>query len=313
MPPFGREELLERFDMALVLAVEARRSLKQHSNLATTINYAFYDDENRAAAKEKQEIVDDIDDALANKRYVLFYQPRFSTTTGKIVAAEALVRLIKKNGDITDPIPPSKFISLFENNGLIARLDEYVFKMVCAQQKQWLEKGLAIVPISVNLSQASLLNMEIVKKYAQYRDSAHIPPQSVDLEITESATALNIDLKLLIERFHEHGFEIFLDDFGTGYSSLSTLNTMPFDRVKLDKSLIDYIKTDKGLFLIDKIIEFSRKYKMQITAEGVEDAEQAAILKSKLHENDSFPRVDDIQGYYYARPVPQDVFEKLLQ
>ena len=88
---------------------------------------------------------------------------------------------------------------------------------------------------------------------------------------------------------------------------------MPFDRVKLDKSLIDYIKTDKGLFLIDKIIEFSRKYKMQITAEGVEDAEQAAILKSKLHENDSFPRVDDIQGYYYARPVPQDVFEKLLQ
>lgn len=311
--PFGREELLERFDMALVLAVEARRSLKQHSNLATTINYAFYDDENRAAAKEKQEIVDDIDDALANKRYVLFYQPRFSTTTGKIVAAEALVRLIKKNGDITDPIPPSKFISLFENNGLIARLDEYVFKMVCAQQKQWLEKGLAIVPISVNLSQASLLNMEIVKKYAQYRDSAHIPPQSVDLEITESATALNIDLKLLIERFHEHGFEIFLDDFGTGYSSLSTLNTMPFDRVKLDKSLIDYIKTDKGLFLIDKIIEFSRKYKMQITAEGVEDAEQAAILKSKLHENDPFPRVDDIQGYYYARPVPQDVFEKLLQ
>ena len=130
--------------------------------------------------------------------------------------------------------------------------------------------------------------------------------------MTESATALNIDLKLLIEKFQSHGFEIFLDDFGTGYSSLSTLNTMPFDRVKLDKSLIDYIKTDIGLFLVDKIIEFSRKYNMKITAEGVEDAEQAAILKSKLHESDTLPRVDDIQGYYYAHPLPKGAFEKML-
>ena len=310
--PVSRDTLLERFDMALVLAVEAKRSLKQHSNLATTINYAFYDDTNRAAAKEKKELVDGIDEALANNRYILFYQPRFSTSTGKMVAAEALVRLIKENGDITDPIPPSKFISLFETNGLIARLDEYVFKTVCAQQKQWMDKGLSIVPVSINLSQASLLNMEIVERYAKYRDDAHIPPASVHLEITESATALNIDLKLLIEKFQSHGFEIFLDDFGTGYSSLSTLNTMPFDRVKLDKSLIDYIKTDKGLFLVDKIIEFSRKYNMKITAEGVEDAEQAAILKSKLHESDTLPRVDDIQGYYYAQPLPKGAFEKML-
>ena len=310
--PFSREEMLEMFDLALVLAVEARRFLKQHSNLATKINYAFFDDDNRAAAKEKKELVDGIDDALANERFILFYQPRFSTTTGKIVAAEALVRLIKENGDITDVIPPSKFISLFESNGLIARLDEYVFKMVCAQQKLWLEKGVSIVPVSVNLSQASLLNMEIVEKYTKYRDDAHIPPQSVHLEITETATTLNIDLTLLIEKFHAHGFEVFLDDFGVGYSSLSTLNTLPFDRVKLDKSLIDYIKTDKGLFMVDKIIEFSRKYRIQITAEGVEDAEQAAILKSMLHEDDALPRVDDIQGYYYARPMPKEDFEKLL-
>ena len=131
-------------------------------------------------------------------------------------------------------------------------------------------------------------------------------------EITETATTLNIDLTLLIEKFHAHGFEVFLDDFGVGYSSLSTLNTLPFDRVKLDKSLIDYIKTDKGLFMVDKIIEFSRKYRIQITAEGVEDAEQAAILKSMLHEDDALPRVDDIQGYYYARPMPKEDFEKLL-
>ena len=310
--PISRDMLLERFDMALILAIEAKRALKQHSNLATTINYAFYDDTNRAAAKEKKELVDGIDEALTNQRYVVFYQPRFSTITGKLVSAEALVRLIKENGDITNPIPPSKFISLFENNGLITRLDEYVFKMVCAQQKAWMDKGIRTVPISINLSQASLLNMEIVERYTKYRDNIQLPSHSVNLEITESATALNIDLKLLIEKFQHHGIEIFLDDFGTGYSSLSTLNTMPFNRVKLDKSLIDYIKTNKGLFLVDKIIEFSRKYNMKITAEGVEDAEQVAILKNKLHESDAMPRVDDIQGYYYARPMPKEEFEKML-
>ena len=303
----------EKLDMALMLAVEAKRSLKQHSNFATTINYAFYNDSNRASVQEKLELVDGLDEALANNRYVMFYQPRYSTSTEKLVAAEALVRLIKENGTISEPIMPSKFINLFENNGLISRLDEYVFRMVCDQQRQWLTEGRAIVPVSINLSQASLLNLGIVERYAEYRDKLNLPHEAVHIEITESATALNIDLKALIMQFQKKGFEVFLDDFGTGYSSLSTLNTIPFDRVKLDKSLIDHIKTDKGLFLVDKIIEFSRKYNMAITAEGVEDAEQARILQSKLNETDEQPRVDDIQGYYYARPMCKEGFAEMLK
>lgn len=309
----GSEKKLEQLQAALERADEVKRTLKNSSNLASSVNISYYGDKDRNAALEKQELVDGFDAYLESHAFEMFYQPKFSTANGKLVAAEALVRLFKDVDGKRTMVPPYKFISLYERNGLIARLDEYIYHTVCQEQKAWQEQGLDIVPVSINLSQASLFDLSIVDRYAEYRDKLGLAGENVQIEITESATTLKLNVKDLILRFHEKHFKVLCDDFGSGYSSLATLNELPFDIVKLDKSLIDYIKDPKGWFLVEKIVEFCRKYNMHITAEGVEDLEQAKMLQTKIREEDAYFPVDDIQGYVYSKPVPKADFEKMLR
>lgn len=312
-PSESAESRMEKLQSALEHAEEAKRSLKNSSNLASSVNMAYYGDKDRSAAVEKRELVDGFDAFLDSHAFEMFYQPKFSTSTGKLVAAEALVRLFKEVDGKRVMVPPYKFISLYEKNGLIARLDEYIYHTVCEEQKAWQEAGIDIVPVSINLSQASLFDMSIVDRYADFRDKLGLTAESVQIEITESATTSKLNVKDLIIKFHEKHFKVLCDDFGSGYSSLATLNELPFDVVKLDKSLIDYIKEPKGWFLVEKISEFCRNYDMHITAEGVEDLEQAKLLQTKIHEADIYLPVDDIQGYVYSKPVPKCEFEKMLR
>lgn len=312
-PLESEEKRLEKLQAALERADEVKRTLKNSSNLASSINIAYYGDKDRNAALEKQELVDGFDAYLDSHAFEMYYQPKFSTSTGKLVAAEALVRLFKEVDGKRVMVPPYKFISLYEKNGLIARLDEYIYHTVCEEQRAWQKDGVDIVPVSINLSQASLFDMAIVDRYADFRDKLGLSSETIQIEITESATTLKLNVKDLIVKFHEKQFKVLCDDFGSGYSSLATLNELPFDIVKLDKSLIDYIKDPKGWFLVQKISEFCRNYNMHITAEGVEDLEQAKLLQTKLHEDDAYPLVDDIQGYVYSKPVPKADFEKMLR
>lgn len=264
-------------------------------------NYAFYDDKVFQQAVDNKRLEDGFEDAIELEEFEVWYQPKYDTMDGTIVGAEALVRW-RKDGEL---IPPFRFIPLFEGNGMIAALDEYVFKNVCRQQKMWLDEGKQLIPISINISRASLFFSGIATRYEEILKSFDLPPQYVQLEITESATLENDDITSLMNKFHDTGFRLLLDDFGNGYSSLATLNTMNFDILKLDKSLIDYIGDSKGEVLLRHTVELAKNFGLNITAEGVETKEQVTFLQEV--------KCDDIQGYYFSKPLPKAEFERLLK
>lgn len=275
-------------------AVQAKYLVKDKR----TRHYAFYDELDVQQLSENRLIENSFEDALKNGEFQLWYQPKVDPVSGNILGAEALIRWLRPDGTM---LSPAKFIPLFEKNGNITTLDEYVFRTVCAQQQKWQQAGMKLYPISVNISRVSLYFSNIVDKYREILDSFQLDPKYVPLEITESATINNSDISSLIEQFHKAGFTLLLDDFGSGYSSLSSLNVMHFDTIKLDKSLIDYIGDQNGERLLLHITQLLQSFGMTITAEGVETSDQVEFLKN-LH-------CDDIQGYFFSKPLPLNEFE----
>ena len=187
---------------------------------------------------------------------------------------------------------------------MIRYLDEYVFRMVCTQQKEWLEQGRTVIPISVNLSRASLYFQNVVERYQRIADEVGIEPAYVPIEITETAALDDKSIRQLADHFYEAGFPLHIDDFGAGYSSFATLNIMHFDTLKLDKSLIDYIGNYGGDRLLEHTIALAKELGMHVTAEGVENANQVAFLQ-KLN-------CDSIQGFYYSKPLPLREFAEKI-
>lgn len=264
-------------------------------------NYSLYEEIDFQQWLDNHKLEDGFEEAIQNHRFEIWYQPKYSTKDQNIVSAEALVRWRDTDGSL---IPPYRFIPLFEQNGMISVLDEYVFDAVCAQQKLWQQEGKHVLPVSVNISRSSLYYSTIVKKYAAILNSYELPAQNIQLEITESAAVDNSEITTLINQFHEIGFHLLLDDFGTGYSSLSTLNQMHFDTLKLDKSLIDHIGDTNGEKLLYYIIKLAQSLGLRITAEGVEDQNQFEFLQRLS--------CDDIQGYYFSKPLPSGEYAALL-
>ncbi len=263
--------------------------------------YAIYNDEDKDRASQTHDIETRFDQAIAQHRFEMWYQPKYEPRSGRPVAAEALVRWRQRDGRL---MPPGKFIPLFERNGMIAQLDEYTFRAVCAQQRFWLDRGKAVVPISVNLSRVSLLFPDIAQRLARIAQSFGLETRYIELEITESAMEGKANLDQAIGQLREVGFHIQIDDFGSGYSSLSTLTRRCFDNVKLDKSLVDCIGQDEGNALIESITGLVHRLGMTVTAEGVEREEQMTFLRDLA--------VDNIQGYYYSKPLTLADFEELL-
>lgn len=290
---FNREEVEKQYGNA----VQAKRLVKGRRDC----NYAFYEELDYNLVLENRAIEDGFEQAVADEQFEVWYQPKYDAAEGTIVGSEALVRWRREDGSLLSPF---RFIPIFEKNGMIPRLDEYVFKTVCRQQKQWESQGRKILPVSVNISRVSLYYYNIVEKYKAISVANDMKPDYVQLEITESATIDNAELSNLIEQFHEAGFQLLLDDFGSGYSSLSTLNMMHFDTMKLDKSLIDYIGDENGEKLLHYIVKLGQNLGLHITAEGVETKEQLEFLRDL--------ECDDIQGYYFSKPLPLAEYEGLL-
>lgn len=284
-------------EIAYSYANEAKRLIKGRHHK----NYAFYDEVDFQQIKEEKELEDRFEEAVRQREFEVWYQPKYSADNASIVGAEALTRWRKPDGSL---IPPYKFIPLFEKNGMIATLDEYVFRTVCEQQKKWEHEGRTILPISINISRASLYYTNVVEKYKNILDEYDIEAKYVPLEITESATVDNMEIRELIDEFHAAGFPLLLDDFGNGYSPLATLNVMHFDILKLDKSLVDHIGDEKGEKLLYYTIKLAKSLGMKITAEGVEYQEQVVFLQ-RLECN-------DIQGYYYSKPLPLEEYQKQM-
>ena len=230
-------------------------------------HYAFYDEIDYDTIVENKNLENGFEKALADKKFEVWYQPKFNSHTGKIVGSEALIRWRADDGSL---ISPGRFIPLFEKNGNIIRLDEYVFREVCRQQKEWQKEGIQILPVSVNISRFSLYYSNVVEKYERIINYYDVDHKYVQIEITESAIIENTVIVELIQKFHDAGFDILLDDFGSGYSSLASLNQMPFDTIKLDKSLVDYVGNENGEKLLKFIVQLVQSLGMKITAEGVE-------------------------------------------
>lgn len=282
-------------DMALIAQATVKNQLHNY--------YAFYNEELKNRIIHNKEMEDRMETALAQHEFCAYYQPKYDTETKKIVGAEALVRWIRKDGKI---VPPSDFIPVFEENGLIVGLDEFMFREVCRQQREWIDEGREPVPVSVNLSRYNIFYSAFIRKYQKILIEYDIPPKLVPLEITESVMSEDEELlRNIIDELHEIGFSVLMDDFGTGYSSMTMLSSMPIDVLKLDKSFVDDIGDSRGEKIIRSIIDLSRSLGIHLTAEGVETKQQYEFLKEF--------QCDDIQGYYFARPMPGDEFEPLLK
>lgn len=272
----------------------------KHSIKGSSVNSGYYSRSDAEQALASKQMEDSFDSALENHEFEIWYQPKYTSSGDALIGAEALVRW-RRQGNL---VPPSKFIPVFEKNGMIRRLDEYVFRTVCNQQKLWKEQGKSIIPISVNISRVSLYFQNIVEQYTEILCDTGVQSKYVPLEITESAAAANADIKGLTDRFFSAGFALHMDDFGTGYSSLSSLNELHFNTLKLDKSMVDYIGNYGGDKLLEHTIALAKDLGLHVTAEGVENESQVYFLRGL--------RCDSIQGYYFSKPLPLKEFTERL-
>ena len=295
----------------------------QHNSsesVQTMINYATISmDKNRSSQKNtftiftnefreqmihNAEITSQMEKAIDNNEFVLYFQPQYNSATKKIVGAESLCRWIKRNGTV---ISPKDFIPISENNGYIRVLDRIIWEKAFEMMSQWIERGINPVPISVNISRGSLESDTLIYVIEQLKNKYNVPADLIHFEITESAYSGEQD-KLIerIEKIRELGFKIAMDDFGSGYSSLNILKDLPIDILKLDMGFMRRSKnTDKGQIVIESVVGLAKKLNFIIVAEGVETQEQADFLRET--------GCDIIQGYLYSKPVAEPQFLELIK
>lgn len=295
--------IYEDVDTNLSIPVICDRALMAEKSISKDFktNVAFYTDEMNQKQLVQRQMENDFKSAIANREFKVYYQPKYDVNTENIVGAEALVRWQKPDGTL---ISPGAFIPLFESDGLVVHLDEYVFENVCQFQKERMENKLPMVPISVNLSRASIHFNDVVEHYVDIVNQKQIPFECVPIELTESATLYSEKILEITDQLVNAGFTLHMDDFGSGYSSLTSLNELNFSTVKLDKSLINYIDQARGKKIVQQAIDLGHGLDMKVVAEGVESKEQRDCLK-EMH-------CDMIQGFYYSKPLKQEDFiEKL--
>lgn len=250
--------------------------------------------------------------ALDNNEFVLWFQPQYSTSSNKLVGAEALCRWINKEGQI---ISPSIFIPVTEKNGFIRYLDKEIWRKAFSMIRRWIDEGYNPVPISINISRVSLESDGIYYTIKYLKDEYRIPPELVHFEITESAYIGDEGNFLQrINLIRSLGFKIAMDDFGSGYSSLNSLKDIPIDIIKLDMGFLTNNngteenaskRQERGGTIISSVIRMAQKLKYITVAEGVENEKQLQFLKSI--------GCDIIQGFLYSKPMPENAFIQILQ
>lgn len=265
--------------------------------------YGIFDVKARDKALQDKILEGQIERAYRNKEFIVYYQPKFDAKTQKLNGAEALIRWVRPNGTV---VSPSVFIPLAEKKGIVVRLDKCVFEMVCEHINDWKNKGLNMVPISVNLSREHLKDEAFIDDYIRIREKYQIEDEFLELELTEGTLYDNLEqARPIVEKLHNKGVKILMDDFGTGYSSLMMLKSIPVDVMKLDKSFVEDYDDARGEEIIKCVVALAGTLQMDVTAEGVETKEQYEFLRDL--------GCDTIQGYYFSRPLPADEFEKLLE
>lgn len=261
----------------------------------------FYEDTLMDSVKIAGAIEEEEEEALKNGEFHVFLQPKYfyDKCSARIVGAEALVRWIDKDGKCKSPL---EFIPVFEKNGFIFKLDCYMWESVCKLLRKWIDEGKKPVPISVNVSRAYLQKIDVVQYLKDLIAKYQIPIELFQLEITE--TTESKETLAYANKFKESGFVLMMDDFGSGYSSLSMLKDTPFDVLKMDRFFLDEcLESENGKKIVSYIISMANDLGLKIIAEGVETRAVADFLCEK--------GCDVLQGFFFSKPVPVNVFEKL--
>lgn len=276
-----------------------RKSLRYQKGKAI----AFYDTDVFSHMEKVREIEKDMENALETGEFQVYLQPKYNLGTGQIVGAEALSRWIKKDGT---KVYPDEFIPVFENNGYIKKLDFFVLHEICHLIQRRLQMKKKCVPISVNQSRILLGDENYVSEIAKALREHETPPEYIELELTERIFQEDMsEMAEIMSRLKEFGIHWSIDDFGTGYSSLNLLKDLPVDTIKLDRSFLEGSEnSDTNKVIIRKTVELTQELDKTVVCEGVETESQADYLKDI--------KCDIAQGYLYARPMPMEEFEKLL-
>ena len=322
------EHLVERVEKIMKLMAEKRPNIKlyfkagihildgermepaESYNRATIARTKIDDSHNESVSfftkQMKEELLwerkveNEMERALQNHEYKVYLQPKYSVDNEKLAAAEALVRWVHPTEGL---IAPYRFIPIFERNGFITRLDDYMIEEVAKLQAGWIAQGKRIVPISVNVSRAHFTRENLAEHICEIVDHYKVPHEAIELELTESAFFDDKETLIgIVNKMKGYGFVVSMDDFGAGYSSLNSLKELPIDVVKLDAEFFrGNDKEGKGKVIVSDAIGLAKKLNMRIVAEGIETREQVDFLAEK--------ECDLIQGYYFAKPMPVEEFE----
>ena len=291
--------------------IDIERRFDRAKQAADTVKNSFakaigiYDDSLLEQERQTEELLEDFAAAIREKQFLVYYQPKYDITRSEPVlsSAEALVRWKHpKRGMVS----PGAFIPVFEKNGLIQELDNYVWNEAAAQIRDWKERFGLSVPVSVNISRIDMYDPYFIEKLDDIVARNGLEHRELLLEITESAyTEDSAQIVDTVNRLREKGFRIEMDDFGTGYSSLNMISDLPIDALKLDMQFIrNAFRERKDTRLLEVIFHLAESLEVPTIAEGVETAEQMLTLKSM--------GCDIVQGYYFSRPLPADEFEPLV-
>lgn len=288
-----KETLLQHADAAMYHAKDKGRN-----------TFCFYTEELNLRLMQRLTLEGDLRQALKLEQFMIYYQPKLNLHTGKISGVEALLRWKHPEKGM---IPPDQFIPLAEDTGLVLPIGEWVLRTVCLQAKAWQAAGLPPITVAVNVSPKQLQFASFDQIICDILDDSGLDARYLDLELTEGAIMKEPEIMVVtLTRLKEIGVQISMDDFGTGYSSLSYLKRFPFDNLKIDKAFINGIPADDGdATLVLTIIAMAHNFKLKVVAEGIETQVQVDFLTQK--------NCDEIQGFFFSRPVPATELEQLLR
>ncbi|HEY9657576.1 MAG TPA: EAL domain-containing protein, partial [Allocoleopsis sp.] len=280
------ETMLKHADTAMYRAKQQGRN-----------NYQFYSPEMNTKALEQLVLETDLRKALARDEFLLHYQPQIDIHTGMIVGVEALLRWQHPHLGL---VPPSQFIPLAEETGLICPIGEWVIRTACAQHQSWRAAGLPLLRIAINLSARQFQQRDLVKTIQQILCDTNTEPRYLELEITESVAMQDITFTILVlQEFRQMGIQLAMDDFGTGYSSLNSIKHFPFHTLKIDQSFVrDLMNNPSDAAIAKAVVALGQGLNLKILAEGVETVEQLEFLR--------LLGCDGAQGYLFSKPLPAD-------
>ena len=285
------------FDRAHVACNMVRGSYKTH--------LMVFDDDMRERELFQQRLLNDLRRAVEEHQFIVYFQPKYNIQCAppRLSSAEALIRWRHPELGM---ISPGTFVPLFERNGLIHVVDNYVWEQTVRQIAAWRDKLGFTLPVSVNRSRTDIFDPALEKNLLNLVESNGLTPKELKLEVTESAYTDNASqLISVIENLRGYGFEIEMDDFGSGYSSLNMLSSLPIDVLKMDMRFIQNVRENVREFrLVELILDIARYLDVPVVAEGVETADQLSLLRKAGCEL--------VQGYYFSKPVPPEEFEKLI-